>query len=169
MILDTLQGTSLNGQLGQRFSAGLRWLAALSPEAPDGRVDIDGDDVYALIQSYETVPASEKRYEAHRVYADIQYIAQGMEIIHYAATDRLQVIQEYDPAKDYLLFADPAISTPLHLAPGDFAIFFPHDGHKPGCIQGAPCRVQKVVIKVRVSPDISHRGSRNRRNRARDS
>ena len=53
-------------------------------------------------------------------------------------------------AKDFLLYADPDAATPLHIAPGNFAIFHPHDGHKPGCIHGAARRMKKVVVKVRV-------------------
>ena len=117
---------------------------------PDGRTDIDGDDVYALVQSYDSVPPAEKKYESHRLYADIQYVGAGTEVIHYAPTASLQPVTAYDAQKDFLLYADPAGSTPLHLAPGTFAIFLPHDGHKPGCVNGAPCRIKKVVIKVRV-------------------
>lgn len=29
------------------------------------------------------------------------------------------------------------------------AIFAPEDAHKPGCALGEPCRVRKIVVKVR--------------------
>jgi len=150
MIIDTLKDTPLNGHLGPRFAAGLQWLAHVPAGIADGRVDIDGDDVYALVQSYETAPAAEKRFEAHRVYADIQYIVAGTELIHYAPLGSLYPVTDYDAAKDFRLYADPADSTPLHLSPGTFAIFHPNDGHKPGCVNGAPCLIKKIVVKVRL-------------------
>jgi len=150
VILDTLPHAAFSHALGPRFAAGLEWLATFSPDAADGRQDIDGDNVFALVQSYDTVPAAEKKFEAHHTHVDIQYVARGTEVIHYAPIAHMQPVMEYDAVKDYLLYADPAISTPLHLGPGSFAIFHPQDGHKPGCISGASCRIKKVVIKVRI-------------------
>lgn len=150
MVIDTLTHAGLYHSLGPGFAAGLEWLRTFQPATSDGRYDIKGDDVFALVQSYDTVPAAEKKYESHRVYADIQYVASGVEIIHYAPVDDLQSVTAYDGLKDFLLYADPASATPLHLPPGSFAIFHPQDGHKPGCVNGAPCHMKKVVIKVRV-------------------
>jgi len=150
MIIDTLSEASSSRLLGSGFSAGLDWLTTFSDELPDGRYPIRGDEVYALVQSYATVPSSEKKYESHRIYADIQFVAAGVETIHYAPTAALTSVTDYDPGKDFQLYADPSDSTPLHLPPGSFAIFLPHDGHKPGCLSGSSCRVKKVVVKVRV-------------------
>lgn len=150
MILDTLPTTAACRSLGPRFAKGLGWLAAFTPEMSDGRYDIDGDDLYALVQSYDTVPAVEKKYESHRQYVDIQYVATGTEVIHYAPVSGLQPVTDYNVQNDFLLYADPTAATPLHLAPGCVAIFYPHDGHKPGCVNGAAARIKKVVVKVRV-------------------
>lgn len=150
MILDTLSSASAHRGLGDRFNAAFDWLATFKVDTPDGRYAIDGDNVFALVQSYDTVPAVEKKYEAHRGYADVQYIAAGTEVILYAPTGGLFPVTDYDAEKDFQLFADPAAATPLHMAPGSFAVFLPHDGHKPGCSNGGPARMKKVVVKVRV-------------------
>lgn len=150
MILDTLDRAPTYRSLGPRFAAGLDWLARFQAATPDGRYDIATDDVYALVQSYDTVSAAEKRYESHRAFADIQFVAAGHEVIHYAPTGSLAPVTSYDAPKDFELYADPDASTPLHLAPGTFAIFYPQDGHKPGCAAATPCRVKKVVVKVRL-------------------
>ena len=150
MILDTLQACSPYRELSPRIARGLDWLKHFSPDSPDGRVDLDGDEVLALVQSYDSAPPADKQYESHRTYADIQYVALGHEVIHYAPTAALRAVTAYDPQKDFILYADPVVSTPLHLGPGSFAIFLPPDGHKPGCLSGATCRIKKVVIKVRV-------------------
>ena len=150
MILDTLQSCSPYRELSPRIARGLDWLKHFSPDSPDGRVDLDGDELFALVQSYDSVPPADKQYESHRTYADIQYVVSGDEEIYYAPTAALRAVTIYDPQKDFILYADPVVSTPLHLGPGSFAIFFPPDGHKPGCISGATGRVKKVVLKVRV-------------------
>jgi biofilm protein TabA len=149
MVIDTIVHGGLYHFLGPRFGAGLKWLQAFEPALPDGRYDIEGDDLFALVQSYDTVPASDKKYESHRLYADIQYVATGTETIYYSPVDCLQAVTPYDGAKDILLYANPAAATPLHLPPGSFAIFHPQDGHKPGCVSGKTCQIKKVVIKVR--------------------
>lgn len=150
MILDTLSHSASYQQLGPRVAAGLEWLGAFSPATADGRYDIDGDDVFALVQSYGTVPATEKKYESHRVYADIQYIAEGSEVIYYAPTAGLVPTMAYDETKDCLLYSDPAAATPLFMAPGCLAIFYAQDGHKPGCIHNTASRIKKVVVKARL-------------------
>jgi uncharacterized protein, YhcH/YjgK/YiaL family len=152
VILDQLSHASRYHTLGPRFAAGLRWLATFDPATADGRYDIDADDVYALVQSYSTVASAEKKYESHRAYADIQFIVSGEESIHYAPTETLTAVTDYDATKDFTLYRDPAPTnaTPLALNPNSFAIFLPHDGHKPGCIASAPSPIKKVVIKVRL-------------------
>jgi biofilm protein TabA len=150
LILDTLSHSASYRQLGARFAAGLKWLGKFSPATADGRYDIDGDDVFALVQSYDPVPPAEKQYESHRIYADLQYIAEGSEVIYYAPTAGLGVTKAYDEVKDYLLYSDPAAATPLLLERGTFAIFCAQDGHKPGCLHRAASRMKKVVVKVRL-------------------
>lgn len=150
MVLDTLSRSAATRGLSPRLDTALNWLAQFDPATPDGRYPIAGDDVFALVQSYETVPAADKRFETHRMYADVQYIAAGTETIRYAPADGLSPVTDYDAPKDFQLFADPVTDTPLHLEPGAFAVFFPHDAHKPGCAGATPSRVKKVVVKVRV-------------------
>lgn len=150
MILDVLAQAPTYHTLGPRFAAGLDWLSRMDPGLPDGHQVIAGDDVYALVQSYETLPSAEKKFEAHRIYADIQYVVAGLETIEYAPLSGLRPVTDYDTAKDFQLYADPAASTPLRLGTGSFAIFYPADAHRPGCIHGGRCHMKKVVIKVRV-------------------
>jgi biofilm protein TabA len=150
MILDSLDQVPLYGRLSPGIARGFAWFGEFSPQMPDGRYTIDGTDVFALVQSYGTAPAAEKQYEAHRNYIDIQYVAAGTELIYHSPISGLHAITEYDPVKDFQLFADPAAATPLYLTPGRFALFYPHDAHKPGCSNGAPAAMKKVVIKVRV-------------------
>ena len=60
-----------------------------------------------------------------------------------------QVTQPYAAERDIAFFANPPQWTPLNLQAGQFAIFFPEDGHAPGLECAGPSAVRKVVIKVR--------------------
>ncbi len=151
MILDHLAHAALDRHLPPRFARGLDWLRAFDPQTPPGRLAIEGDDLYAIVQAYDTKPSAEKPFETHRAYADIQYVVEGWEVIGFAPLAAIQeILRPYDTKTDCALHADPPRSSDLLLGPGMFAIFWPTDGHKPGCALGAPSRVVKVVLKVRL-------------------
>lgn len=150
MILTTLAEADAIAPVHPRIAAGVAWLRAFDPAVADGRHDIDGDDVYALVQTYDTGPATEKRFETHRIYIDLQYVAAGAERILYLAAGGLTVETPYDAAKDIAFYAEPRASSSLLMRPGDLAVFHPADAHKPGCMAGGRDPVRKVVVKVRL-------------------
>jgi biofilm protein TabA len=150
MVHDTLANLGPYRSLGPRIAQGLEFIANFSSDLQDGRYDIDGENVYALVQSYGTVAPTEKKFEAHRAYLDIQFVADGHEVIHHSPLADLDPTTDYDVQKDYQLYGEPKASTPINMSPGHFAIFFPCDGHKPGCVNGGPSHMKKVVVKVKV-------------------
>lgn len=150
MILTTLADADALAALEPGIAAGVRWLRAFDPAMADGRHDIDGDEVFALVSTYATGPATEKRFETHRVYLDLQYVAAGTERILHAPADGLAVETPYDEAKDIAFYAEPKASSSLLLRAGDLAVFHPADAHKPGCMAGGRDEVRKVVVKVRL-------------------
>ena len=149
MIYDHIANRSIYRGLGPLFTQGLDYLAQFDPATVDGRVSLDGDSLFALVQSYQTAAADTKLFESHRVYADIQYIAAGEEVINTSSLDRLQVTTPYNANNDAALYKGMD-DTPLRLRVGDFAVLWPQDGHKPCCQWNAPTQVKKVVIKVRL-------------------
>jgi YhcH/YjgK/YiaL family protein len=151
VILTTLADSAAYEVLGSRVAAGLAWLRAMDPAVGDGRHVIDGNDVFALVASYQTGPATEKRFESHRAYVDLQYVAAGQERILHAPVTGLVVETPYDPATDIMFYADPPFSSSLLMPTGGLAIFHPGDGHKPGCMAGARHEVRKVVVKVAIA------------------
>jgi YhcH/YjgK/YiaL family protein len=150
MIADTLAQSSRYASLAPRFAAAFAFLRKLPADQPLGRHDIDGDNCYALVQTYTTKPIAEAKFEAHRSYIDVQFIQSGQETLLWSPLAGLAGIQCYDSEKDYALFASPSTPTQLRLRTGEFAIFFPEDAHAPGLQLDAAAQVRKVVIKVRV-------------------
>ncbi|MDA8099319.1 MAG: YhcH/YjgK/YiaL family protein [Nitrospiraceae bacterium] len=118
----------------------------------DGRVEIDGDRVFALPQRYETLAPGAPKLEYHRKYIDIQFIVSGDETMGWATVDRMQISEPYDEKKDAAFgFADEGILTLTRLVAGQLAVFFPEDGHAPRLSTHRPSPVYKIVIKVAVS------------------
>jgi YhcH/YjgK/YiaL family protein len=150
LILTTLADSAPYEALGPRIAAGLRWLRSMDPAIADGRHPIEGDDVFALVQTYETVPGTEKRLETHVRHVDLQYVASGPERILHAPAAALTVQTPYDEAADIAFYAEPPFASSLLMRPGDLAVFYPDDAHKPGCMAGGRHTVRKVVVKVRI-------------------
>lgn len=149
MIFDLIDGFDDSG-LPQGVREALRFLRGFDPATPDGRYPVRGDEVFALVQTYETGPSTEKRFESHVTHLDVQYVAAGEERILHAPVRTLTPFEPYDPELDIVFYEEPKYSSSLLVRPGDFAILLPGDGHKPGCMAGGRHRVKKVVVKVRI-------------------
>ncbi len=151
MIADILAQRHRYSGLCSRFDAAFAFLELLPAGAALGRHDIDGDNCFALVQTYSSKPLAQAKFEAHRKYIDIQFIQSGAETLLWAPLSALTVTTEpYVEERDVAFFATPSQFTPLTLKTGEFAIFYPTDGHAPCLECGMASEVRKVVIKVRV-------------------
>lgn len=162
MIADRLEQLGRYRGLDPRLDRGLEALARLAgepavPGAPaDGRHDLEGEQLYAILSTYEAGDPAAKSFEAHRRYIDIQAVLSGREELFWAPLAGLAESRPYSPAEDAAFFADPpGGGTALPLEHGLFVVLFPQDAHKPGCRArpergGADGTVRKLVIKVRV-------------------
>lgn len=149
MIIDNIRNMEHYAGLGEGLKTGLAYLAGTDfSKMPAGRYDLDGDRLYVLVQTYESKLPAEGKWEAHRRYADIQYIVSGREIIGFADIAALRAVEEYDAAKDFQLLEGQGSS--LVLTPGTFMILLPQDAHMPGMAAGKPEPVRKVVVKIRL-------------------
>jgi YhcH/YjgK/YiaL family protein len=151
MILDQLDNALLYGALGKRIAIGLALLNEDSVrQAAPGKYEADGENLFYIIQEYETQPVEDGRLEIHQKYLDIQYIVSGAECIGYAPLGGLTEKTPYDGEKDFAFYHyDPAISR-LHLKQGMFAIFWPNEPHMPGRSIDRAETVKKIVVKVRM-------------------
>ena len=121
-------------------------LATLKP----GRYEIDGDNMWAMIQEAKLQPFGEiQRPEVHGVYIDIQAPIDGAETIGlYELPPAERAALPFDAEKDYVLFDKK--TRPVTFLPGDFGIYVPPYGaHAPGKSLDGSTHVRKLVIKVR--------------------
>jgi YhcH/YjgK/YiaL family protein len=149
MIADRLELCHRYASLHPHFAAAFEFLNNLPADQALGRFDIDEDNCFALVQSYTTKPAAQATFEAHERYIDIQFIQAGQEALLWAPRAELKITQPYSSEKDVAFYATPAWTTSINLTAGEFAIFFPDDGHAPGIEFGGATTVRKTVIKIR--------------------
>ncbi|HXY61805.1 MAG TPA: YhcH/YjgK/YiaL family protein [Nitrospirota bacterium] len=120
-------------------------------DLPDGRVEIDGRRVFAIVQRYETTDTSSPKFEYHKKYIDVQYIAVGKEIIGWVPAESIKITEAYDAVKDAAFGAAEAGTwTPLSLQAGQLAVLYPEDGHASRLACGQSSAVMKIVVKVEV-------------------
>jgi YhcH/YjgK/YiaL family protein len=149
MITDHISNASLYFPISERLKIALQYLAEtdFSKLAP-GRYEIDGDNVYAMVQEYSTKPVADCALEAHKKYIDVQYMADGEECIGYESMDNQEIAKPYQETGDYWLFnGNPDL---IRYTKGMFAILYPQDLHMPKVISGKSMPIRKVVVKVKV-------------------
>jgi YhcH/YjgK/YiaL family protein len=121
------------------------------PTGETGRVEL-GDGVFALEQAYIAKPRGEGRWEAHRVYIDVQVIVVGDELMEVTDVSRLKVAEDHTPGKDLLFFDKNTDGSVLRMRAGELAVFYPVDAHKPSLAVSEPAAlVRKTVVKVPVA------------------
>ncbi|WP_295738151.1 YhcH/YjgK/YiaL family protein [uncultured Oscillibacter sp.] len=111
------------------------------------RVDIV-DGVYATRFTYETVPAEESFFEAHKKYLDIHIMVEGREGVEIAPPEALAEFDRVE-ANDFYAYRGEG-DYKLILSPGDFLVVFPGDAHRIKMQLDGPKTVSKVVFKVKI-------------------
>ncbi|MFZ4724036.1 MAG: YhcH/YjgK/YiaL family protein [Paludibacter sp.] len=146
MILDTLKNCGLYETIHPRFSKAFDFLQSTDLVAlPLGKVELDGKNLFVNVVEITGKTADEVRLETHNRYIDIQMPISADEKMGWIPTSKLQQpIDSYNPEKDVAFFTDKA-SNFVTVKPGEFAIFFPTDGHQPGIADGV---VKKLIVKV---------------------
>ena len=148
MLIDYLQNADRYAPLHPGFEGGFAFLRRADlAQLPDGRHEIDGERLFAIVARDQGRGREKSLLEAHRRYIDIQFVISGEDSIGWMPiSDCQRVSSPYDAEKDVELFFDrPA--TWLAVASGAFAVFYPEDAHAPLATQGP---IHKAVVKVAV-------------------
>ena len=149
MIIDKLSNSHLYSSLGERINIAFAYLKQIDfSKTESGRYDIDGDNIFALVNEYTTKDESDGKLEAHKKYIDVQFVAKGCELMGYAPLNNQKVMNEYNEQNDITFFDGERSFTKVDEEM--FAIFFPTDLHMPGIKVQKSEYVKKVVIKVKV-------------------
>lgn len=115
---------------------------------PNGKYDLE-DGVFALVQSYDTMPEKDGRWESHKEHIDVQFIVSGDELVLTTNKDNLTLDEDKLKENDalyYKKFYEPV--TKLHLTTGDVCVFFAEDAHEPCLNLDGTKAIKKVVVKI---------------------
>ncbi|WP_165452576.1 YhcH/YjgK/YiaL family protein [Paenibacillus thalictri] len=149
MIYDHVDNAELYVALHEKFAAAFQYLQEqpLDTMKP-GKYEIEGDELFLLLQSYPTRPLEQGFWEAHRRYIDIQVMLEGTERMGVAQTGRMTVTEDHLEEKDYKVLTGEGDF--LDVRAGCFTIFFPGDAHMPCLAAGSSQQIRKAVFKVKI-------------------
>ena len=138
--------------LGPNFKTAFGFLRSADLKSlPNGKMEIDGDRVFAYVSEPELKPFGTGKSEAHRAYVDIQSPIGGAETIGLVTLREKELALPFNVKDDYVLFESKV--EPLTLLPGEFVAFFPPcGGHNPCCtLDKKPRKNKKICVKVKVA------------------
>lgn len=126
----------------------LRGILQQDPEV--GRIDIRGNEIYVSIMALDAKSPEGHPAEKHETYIDVHYLIEGEETIGWSPLlEGIEPIKPYDVEGEYALYAPSSEEILLSLKPGMFAVFFPHDVHRPG-MGKLGTKIKKAVIKIHI-------------------
>lgn len=115
-----------------------------------GKHDVQGEQVFAIVETCDGRTRADTKLECHRRYIDIQLVLEGVDEMGWKPVAAcVDPATDYDAARDIRFYNDTPsnwIATP----PGAFCLFFPEDAHAP--LVGAGM-IRKVVVKIALQPD----------------
>jgi YhcH/YjgK/YiaL family protein len=114
-----------------------------------GRHDLDGNNVYVLVSDYNSKEKSETRYEVHRKYVDIQYVAVGEEYMGKASLEQSGTATPYNEATD-IEFFDYEDGNYFLANQETFFIFFPDEVHRSSIKVNESVPVKRIIVKLLV-------------------
>lgn len=150
MLATSLDLVTKHDYLEQKFKNAYQWLKEHdTANMEDGTYDIC-DGVFAMVQRYDTIPFSEARFESHKDYYDIQYIAKGTESFGMALVKDCELVETIEK-NDVSFYKTPKFYTQVNLKSGDLVVVPPEEVHQPRAqYNGQKDFVVKVVDRKSV-------------------
>lgn len=153
MIVDTLDNRDLYQHIHPRIAQALEHIAQTDFSLLDvGSYELDGKNLFVIVNDYQTQPKELTFFEAHQQYIDVQYVASGEEEFGYLPLTDQTPSKPYFAKHDYASYdylANKNAASFIPFKAGMFALFFPQDIHMPG-VGLTQSNVRKVVIKVKI-------------------
>ena len=148
MIFDKIENSVLYENINPLLKKAFMYIKQTDfSKLAHGKYVIEEDNLFAIVQEYETKNDADAKLEAHKKYIDLQYIISGEELIGTIPLINQMPSKEYDIDNDYTLYDTCSF---VKITQTQFAVLFPEDLHKPGIKINVPSKVKKVVMKVKV-------------------
>ena len=147
MICDTLQHLGRYRGLHPNLDTAIDYLLTHDLAAlPDGRTEVDGDNVFINMMDATLYSDHGFHPEYHKTYADLQIDITGGEGWGYTNLPGEEA-GEFTGDIGFRTSPDAVSGT---LGEGRFVLFFPGELHKPGVARPGCAHVRKAVIKIRM-------------------
>lgn len=150
MIIDTIKNASKYYSVHPLFEQAFEYITSTDlVNTADGKYEIDGDQLKAIISNKNGMTATESisKFECHDKHIDIQLCIKGKETMGWKPRENCKAQKgEYNAEKDVVFYNDPP-DMYFELNDGQFVIFFPEDVHAPMIGEG---QIKKLVIKVKI-------------------
>ena len=152
MIIDHIKNADYYKETMPAIATALEAVAKYTPETcTSGRVDIDGDNLFLKLSTFETRSSVDANCEAHKKYLDLFYIVEGEEVVLVKPVEEINnITSPYDEEKDRLLGKIGEDYMTVRLTAGMFVILYPQEAHSPCCYDKEPGTVKKVVAKIKL-------------------
>src|SRR5580704_4265576 len=97
MIFDKIENYAIYENISPLIKKAFEYLKQTDFSGMEnGKYVVDGDDVFAILQEYDTKNDAHAKLEAHRKYIDVQYIISGEEFIGVRPLINQAPCKEYD-------------------------------------------------------------------------
>ena len=151
MIFDIADNIENYFEPGDDVYAAIEFVTNFDMTKPDGTYEIDGEDVFAIVQTVTTENASDRQFECHQKFIDVQMVLQGLERQDVTTVDdNIRITEHYDESTDAMFFETPELFSTLIMKPGMFVVYTPSDGHRPCCAIDSGKEIRKVCVKIRI-------------------
>lgn len=147
MIIDTIENLGKYTTLNPLFAEVVEFLKNNNLQTmEEGKYPIKDQDLFLNLQVAKQRTKDTAFLETHIEMVDIQIPITCAETFGYSPLSDLPAF-EYNAEKDITKYGDTKPQTYVTVKPGQFAIFFPQDGHAPCIIEEA--EVKKAIFKVK--------------------
>ena len=146
MIIDTIDNLGKYVALNPLFADVLKFMKENDlNKLEEGKHFIKDKDLFVNITTAKGKTEDEAVFETHKKMLDIQIPLDAPETYGYIPLEDMPEA-EYNAEKDVTKYPGLKGETLVNCKPGEFAIFFPNDGHQP-CIGNGSIR--KAIFKVK--------------------
>ena len=151
MIFDRLNNAKQYFKLNENLKKGFDFLLNTDLEnLQEGKYEIEGNEIYANVQTLETKNKADKKWEVHRKDIDIQYVIKGEECMGYGILeDFKENLIPYDENKDVEFLNGDKFNF-INVKEGDFIVFYPNDVHAPMLCVDKKQNIKKVIVKIAI-------------------
>lgn len=129
---------------------GIEALLKLSPATADaGRYEVEGEQLFVLIQDVDSRTFEESRPEAHGKFADVQIPLNTSERYGFSFPQPgLACTEDRLEANDVAFYERPSREFFMDIDPGDYVVFLPGELHRPCLTIDEKTKIRKAVIKI---------------------